>query len=204
MTRIKLCGLRRVCEVEWANELRPDYVGFVLSPGYRRSVTPETARVMKAALSPSVRAVGVFTGEKPETVARLLNDGLIDAAQLHAGEDEAYIARLHVLTDRPLIKAFRVRSADDVRAAGRIHTDMVLLDSGTGTGKAFDWTLLAAANRPYILAGGLDPERVGAATAALRPWGVDVSSGIETDGVKDRAKMAAFVTAVRGADGESG
>lgn len=200
MTKIKLCGLRRMCEIKWANQLRPDYVGFVLSPGYRRTISPEQAAELKAALSPGIRAVGVFVDAPVETVTRFLRSGSIDAAQLHGSEDDEYIARLQRAAGRPIIRAFRVRAAADAEAARHCRADLVLLDSGAGTGAAFDWSLAAGVKRDYLLAGGLACENVAAAVRALHPWGVDVSSGIETDGLKDREKMAAFVAAVRKED----
>lgn len=202
MTKIKLCGLTRPCDIETANVLRPDYIGFVFAKKSRRYVTPESADGLKKMLSPEIKTVGVFVREEPEAVAKLLNSGLLDAAQLHGGEDEDYIRHLRILTDKTLIKAFRIDSAEDIAAAERCGADCVLLDSGDGgTGTVFDWELLRQIKRPYFLAGGLSPENVGGAVRTLRPCGVDVSSGIETDGYKDQKKMAAFVAAVRKEDG---
>ncbi len=200
MTRIKLCGLSRPCDVEAANALKPDYIGFVFASSSRRYVTPRQAAELKKLLSPEIAAVGVFVGEAPEIVAELLNSGVIDAAQLHGEEDGGYIRRLRQLTDRPLIRAFRIRRAQDAEMAGSSRADYVLLDSGAGTGNVFDWQLVQRIRRPYFLAGGLNPENAERAVKLLRPFAVDVSSGIETDGRKDRRKMAAFVAAVRRAD----
>ncbi len=200
MTRIKLCGLSRPCDIEEANALKPDYIGFVFAPASRRYVTPRQAAELKKLLSPEIAAVGVFVGEAPEIVAELLNSGVIDAAQLHGEEDGGYIRRLRQLTDRPLIRAFRIRRAQDAEMAGSSRADYVLLDSGAGTGNVFDWQLVQRIRRPYFLAGGLNPENAERAVKLLRPFAVDVSSGIETDGRKDRRKMAAFVAAVRRAD----
>ena len=132
-----------------------------------------------------------------KVVAALLNAGVIDIAQLHGHEDEAYLAGLRQLTDKPLIKAFRIRSAEDAVQAQASSAEMILLDAGAGNGKTFDWDWLAAVTRPYFLAGGLNPENVSRAVAKLHPYAVDVSSGVETDGVKDAIKMRAFVRAVR-------
>ena len=200
MTRIKLCGLSRPCDIEEANALKPDYIGFVFAPESRRYVTPRQAAELKGLLSPEIAAVGVFVGEAPEIVAELLNSGVIDAAQLHGEEDGGYIRRLRQLTDRPLIRAFRIRRVQDAEMAESSSADYVLLDSGAGTGRAFDWQWVRRMQRPFFLAGGLDPENVEMAVKLLRPFAVDVSSGIETDGRKDRRKMAAFVAAVRRAD----
>ena len=154
-------------------------------------------------LNPGIIPVGVFVNETPETVAALLDRGIIDIAQLHGNEDEAYIRRLRQLTTKPLIQAFRVDTPADVAAAQASTADYVLLDSGAGgTGTCFDWSLLQDIQRPYFLAGGLTPENVGGAVATLHPYAVDVSSGIETDGAKDKEKMTQFVRAVRGVPGK--
>lgn len=198
MTKIKLCGLSRPCDIETANRLLPEYIGFVFAPKSKRYVLPETAAALKRLLHPSIQAVGVFVREEPEQVARLLRDGIIDIAQLHGGEDAAYVRVLRRLTDRPILQAFRVDSAADVAAAQKSEADMILLDAGAGgTGTAFDWTLLRDIRRPYFLAGGLHPGNVREAVERLSPYAVDVSSGIETDGRKDADKMEAFMRAVR-------
>lgn len=200
MTRIKLCGLCRPCDIEAANQLRPDYIGFVFASGSKRYVSPEQAGEFKKMLNPEIRAVGVFVDETPEKVAELLNTGVIDMAQLHGSEDEAYLGRLRRLSQKPVIQAFRVELAEDAAKAEQSGADFVLLDSGAGTGKAFDWELIRNVQRPYFLAGGLDSGNVADGVRLLRPFAVDVSSGIETHGVKDKHKMAAFVAAVRKED----
>ncbi len=197
MTKIKLCGLSRREDIETANALQPEFIGFVFAKNSRRYVAPARAQVLKSALAPGIRAVGVFVDEAPATVAALLNGGIIDLAQLHGGEDAAYIRALRQMTDRPIWQAFRVRTRADIEQANASEADLVLLDAGAGTGSAFDWRLPAHIKRPYFLAGGLDAENVAGAIRLLRPCGVDVSSGIETGGVKDPKKMAAFVAAVR-------
>ena len=200
MTKIKLCGLSRICDIEEANLLQPDYIGFVFAKKSRRCVTPEQAGELKKLLRPEIRAVGVFVNEEPEAVAALLNRGVIDLAQLHGSEDAEYIRRLRDLTDGPLIQAFRIRSKEDLSRAAASAADEILLDAGAGTGTVFDWSLLRNMERRYFLAGGLNPENVREAIRDLHPHGVDVSSGIETDALKDRTKMAAFVSAVREED----
>lgn len=200
MTRIKLCGLSRPCDITAANTLRPEYIGLVFAPKSKRHVTREQAAALKRQLAPGIMAVGVFVDETPQTVADLLNSGIIDMAQLHGGEDEAYISNLRRLTSKPIIKAFRIKTADDIAQAAESSADHVLLDSGAGTGEVFDWQLIRSIKRPYFLAGGLAPGNVGAAIRALHPFAVDVSSGIETDGRKDQTKMAAFIAAVRKED----
>ena len=198
MTKIKFCGLSRICDAEAANELMPSYAGFVFAEGSRRMITPETAVLLRAALDPAIPAVGVFVDEDIRTIARLLNAGTIDLAQLHGHEDDIYIDSLRTLTDRPVIQAFRVKTSRDAAMAERSRADYILLDAGAGKGEVFDWSLVREIRRPFFLAGGLTPDNVEEAVAALHPFAVDVSSGIETDGVKDREKMRAFAAAVRG------
>ena len=203
MTKIKLCGLTRPCDIEWVNALAPDYIGFVFARKSRRYVPPMNARELRDKLDPSIQAVGVFVNEAPEVVADLLNTGVIDLAQLHGGEDEDYIKALRKLTDRPLIQAFRVENTADLERARQSTADHVLLDSGAGgTGTAFDWSVLKDFDRPFFLAGGLGQDNVVRAIKAVHPFAVDVSSGIETDGVKDHKKMTAFVSAARKAHQE--
>lgn len=198
MTKIKFCGLSRECDMEAANKLRPDYVGFVFAENSRRYVTPERAERLKRLLDPGIMAVGVFVNEAPEKVAELLDKRIIDLAQLHGQENEDYIARLRRLTERPLIKAFRIDSAEDTEKAAGSSADYILLDSGKGgTGSRFDWRLIANFPRPYFLAGGLAVENVSEALKMPMLYALDVSSGIESKGVKDTDKMAAFVAAVR-------
>ena len=198
MTKIKFCGLTRPEDIAAANALQPEYIGFVFVAKSKRAVSREMAAALKAQLSPQIQAVGVFVNEAPETVAGLLNDGILDLAQLHGQEDETYIRHLRKLTNKPLVQAFRVTDVASLAKAGKSPADLILLDSGAGgTGTAFDWTLLDKFERPYFLAGGLGPNTVGNAVKRFHPYAVDVSSGIETAGKKDPAKMAAFVAAVR-------
>lgn len=197
MTKIKLCGLSRPCDIEVANRLKPEYIGFVFVPKRKRNVSPEQASELKQLLAPELKAVGVFVNETPENVASLLRNGVIDLAQLHGDESEDYIKQLRTLTDKPVIKAFRVETEQDIAEAEHSTADYILLDSGAGTGRVFDWGLLRNFPRPYFLAGGLSVDNVEHAIKQLHPFAVDVSSGIETDGAKDKEKMAAFVAAVR-------
>lgn len=197
MTQIKLCGLSRPCDIEDANELKPEYIGFVFDPKSRRYVTPQTAAELKQLLSPEIQAVGVFVNEDAEKIADLLHRGIIGVAQLHGDEDEDYISHLKQLTDKPIIKAFRIETAGDIADIEQCSADHILLDSGAGTGAVFDWMLIQGIRRPYFLAGGLGIDNAENAVEQLKPYAVDVSSGIETDGLKDKTKMAQFVAAIR-------
>lgn len=197
MTKIKFCGLTRLSDIEAANKLKPEYIGFVFWPRSKRLVTRGQAAELKEGLDPAIKAVGVFVDEDIEVVKALLNDDIIDIAQLHGNEAEDYIKELKNKSGKQVIKAFKIRSEDDLKLAEESSADMVLLDSGMGTGKTFDWDLIGSVSRPYFLAGGLGVDNAEEAVRKLHPYALDVSSGIETDGVKDEVKMAAFANAVR-------
>ena len=200
MTRIKLCGLSRTQDIEAANRLKPDYIGFVFAAKSKRRVSPLKATELKSRLDPEIKAVGVFLDDDLDAVAAMMNLGIVDLVQLHGSEDEEYIEKLRTITDKPVIKAFIINSAEDVTRAEASTADYILLDGGKGEGKAFDWSLLKNIRRPYFLAGGLNPGNAADAVRELRPFSVDVSTGIETDGKKDEEKMTAFVSAVREGD----
>ena len=193
MTRIKFCGLSRKVDILAANELLPDYIGFVLWPQSRRYVSPERAEELRKMLDPGILTVGVFVDEKPEVIASLAEAGIVDIVQLHGHEDDDYINILRGLTSKEIIKVFH---GGDIISAQDSTADYVLLDSGMGTGRVFDWSAITIM-RPYFLAGGLTPDNVRLAIDTLMPFAVDVSSGIETEGIKDKAKMTAFIEAVR-------
>ncbi|MBQ1507007.1 MAG: phosphoribosylanthranilate isomerase [Ruminococcus sp.] len=200
MTKIKMCGLSRVQDIEAVNEIKPDYIGFVFAAKSKRRVSPLKATELKSKLKSDIKAVGVFLDDDLDMVASMLNLGIVDLVQLHGSEDEEYISKLREITDKPIIKAFVINSAEDVSRAEKSSADYILLDGGKGEGRVFDWSLLAEIKRPYFLAGGLNPGNAGAAVASLQPFAVDVSTGLETDGVKDKEKMTAFAEAVRKAD----
>lgn len=198
MTKIKFCGLSRICDIEAANEILPDYIGFVFAKKSRRYVSPETAERLRAQLRPEIRTVGVFVNESPVYIADLRNRGVMDIVQLHGNETDADIAALRQLCGATVIRAFRVRDMSDAARALESSADAVLLDAAVpGAGQVFDWQLIRGFARPYFLAGGLCPENAAEAVSRLHPDVLDVSSGIETDGYKDPEKMRRFAAAVR-------
>lgn len=197
MTKIKMCGLSRIEDIEAANAIKPDYIGFVFAEISKRRVSALEASKLKSKLDPDIKAVGVFLDDKLDFVASMLNLGIVDVVQLHGSEDEEYIEKVREITNKPIIKAFIIRSKEDVERAEKSTADYILLDGGKGEGKVFDWSLLKDIKRPYFLAGGLNPVNASDAVKALKPYAVDVSTGIETDGVKDKEKMTAFADAVR-------
>ena len=197
MTKIKFCGLRTFEDIHAVNEILPEYVGFVFAPKSKRYVSPETAEKLRGALSKKICAVGVFVNENFQTVGELLNAGIIDAAQLHGNETDDYIKNLRGVTNKTIIQAFQIKSANDITATEKSIADFILVDAGAGDGKTFDWRLLKNFRREYFLAGGLNPENISDAIELLQPFAVDVSSGIETDGRKNFGKMKLFADTVR-------
>ena len=199
--KIKLCGMFRDCDIDYVNEAMPDYVGFiVMFPKSHRNIDLETAMRLKKRLSPSIKSVAVSVNAPVEKFAEFAQSGIADLLQLHGSENAEYIAKLRRLTDVPLIKAVKVTEFNDILKAQELDVDFLLLDSGTGTGKAFDHSLIdrERITKPFFLAGGLTPENVREAALRVNPYGVDMSSGIETDKVKDREKILAAVKAIRG------
>ena len=198
MAKIKLCGLTRLCDIEAVNEAKPDYIGFVFAKS-RRQVTPEQAATLKAALSPDIQSVGVFVDASMKEIAALLQKGIIDIAQLHGRETEEDIQALKQLApETKIIKAIRVESADDIASWQNSNADFLLLDNGAGgTGKVFDWQQIPEIRKPFFLAGGLHRGNVLAGIHQTNPYAVDISSGIETDGLKDRDKILEIVRMVR-------
>lgn len=198
MTCVKICGLRRKEDIVYVNAYRPDYAGFILSKPFKRYVNEKDLSQMKEMLDPSIRAVGVFVDETAEYIMEYLKHGYIDLVQLHGSEpDELILTLKQAYPDVPVIRSFEVKNEETLHSANRSPADIVLLDSGKGSGRTFAWELLKDMKRPYILAGGLNPSNVAEAVKTLHPFGVDTSSGVETDGVKDETKIRDFISAAR-------
>ena len=200
MTKIKLCGLRRIEDIGFVNELMPDYIGFVFYKKSKRYTAPENAYILRQKLKSEITPVGVFVDEKIDTILSLIKSKIIDAVQLHGNEDNDYISELRKHSDCIIIKAFKIKTQNDIELANKSLADIVLLDSGEGSGKLFDHSLINNINRQYFLAGGLTPQNVDSAIELLHPFGVDASSSLETNEFKDKDKMTAFIEAVRKAD----
>ena len=200
-TKIKICGLKRPEDVEIINEVQPDYCGFVIDfPKSHRSIPHEEVEKLTAMIKGKPISVGVFVNAPAETVVKLLQSRVIRMAQFHGNEDDDYIKKIRYNTKAKLIKAFRIRSAQDLEAAKQSAADYVLLDNGTGTGEAFDWTLITDLGRPYFLAGGLNAENLPEAIHAFHPFAVDISSGVETDRLKDPDRIRRVMQIVRSTD----
>jgi phosphoribosylanthranilate isomerase len=204
-TRIKICGITRVEDALAACAAGADALGFVFHPPSPRNVAPNNAREIVAALPPFVCAVGLFVDREADAIERILENVPLDMLQFHGDEAPELCARF----GRPYLKAVRMRPEVDLLEYARRFGDArgLLLDafvSGThgGTGTRFDWRLVPAnLPMPIVLSGGLTPENVGEAVQALRPWAVDVSSGVEAHkGIKDAQRMRDFIAGVRRAD----
>ncbi len=184
-------------DIQYANIAAPDYIGFILNyPKSHRNIPLDTAKRLKSMLSGKIKAVGVFVDAPTEYVLEALRRGIIDMVQLHGNEDEEYIRALKKAAGGvEVIKAVKVTSAEDIRGT---CADFLLLDNGKGTGQRFDHTLIdrGRLTKPFFLAGGITPENINEA-AALSPYAVDMSGGIETNGVKDKEKMLAAVNKIR-------
>lgn len=200
MTAIKFCGLRREEDISFVNSLEAEFCGFIMSPKFWRYVAPEDVLKLRSNLNPKTKVVGVFVDEDVSYVAGVINDGIIDIAQLHGSESEEYINELRKKTNGKAVitKVFLIKSDEDISKAKVSSADYVLLDSGVGgTGETFDWELIKNIGRDYFLAGGLNSENVKGAVERFNPFAVDVSSGVETDKVKDFKKMEAFAKSAR-------
>ena len=213
MQKIKLCGMMKPCDIEYANRVKPDLVGFIFA-NTRRKISAAQAKQFREALDAEIPAVGVFVNEDISVITSLVQNGCIDLIQLHGEEDADYIRRLREVCDVPVIKAVKVQTVEQIRQAAALPVDYLLLDTYRkgvlgGTGEAFDWELLREAKivagdtaegelfgKPYFLAGGLHAGNLREA-AALGSYGLDVSSGIETDGSKDFTKMVEVMEMVR-------
>ena len=197
MVKVKICGLTRLCDINAVNAAMPDYVGFVFAES-RRKVSGRQAAELRERLAKEIIPVGVFVDEDVRHVILMAIGGIIDAIQLHGTENEDYIKRLKEMTGKPVIKAVSVEKAGDVQKWAQTSADYLLLDSkGGGTGRTFDWSLIGQTDKPYFLAGGLYEASIIEAIEQTRPFAVDVSSGVETDGLKDPAKINDFIRRVR-------
>ena len=202
MTKIKICGLSRVEDIEAANQFKPDYIGFVFAEGSKRRVTKEQAARLKAALDPAILAVGVFVNAPVSEVQELCCEKIIDIVQLHGDEDESYISELKNAISNPVIKAIRVQSTEQLILADSLPCDTLLLDSFNaeqygGTGKSFDYTLIPRLKHSFFLAGGLNADNIIFAIDTCHPEVIDISGGVETNGVKDPEKIRTIIELVR-------
>ena len=206
--KIKMCGLRRPDDIIYANECLPEYIGFVFAES-RRKVSGREAKKLGEQLDPSIKKVGVFVNEPLRSLISISEEAGLDIIQLHGDEGEEYIKEVKHETGKELWKAVRVRMVKDIQEAQRLPADKLLLDSFSeesygGTGKVMDFAVLDQADirKPYFIAGGLTVENLPEILKKAEPYGIDISSGIETEGVKDREKMLKVIQCVRGGKDE--
>ena len=204
--KIKFCGIRRLEDVAAVNLCQQDYMGMILSGGFRRSISQEQAQRLVQEKSDAIAAVGVFVNESSEIICRMAEQLHLQVIQLHGNESAEQIQTLQQKTGLPVWKALRIGTLEELEAAGTNPADCLILEGKTGagiggTGVCADWELLArhSWNRSFFLAGGLQPENVLEAIATVSPTGVDFSSGIEEDGVKSLRRMKQLMTLIRGA-----
>jgi phosphoribosylanthranilate isomerase len=200
MPHVKLCGITRPEDAELAASVDAWAIGFILWPQSKRKADPAVAAGIARTMRRRLELVGVFVNPTLDEVVHATEAIGLTYVQLHGDEGPAFCAAVAQRTGARVIKALGIKSGADMREIERFHTDFHMLDTGRGTGKTWDWGLAAQRHSqvPVILAGGLTPENVGEAIAAVRPWGVDVASGVEAEpGIKDPAKVEAFVAAAR-------
>lgn len=186
MSKIKICGLRREQDIDYVNELKPDFIGFILTAGFGRSITRETAKTLKARLSGDIIAVGVFVNEGADVINSFIEQGIINIAQLHGSEGVELCESINA----PVIKFLKCDGGVEEKIAEYENAvDYFLFDSGTGTGNTFDWSKIPKTEKPFFLAGGLGAENLKKAIKEINPYAVDLSSSVETDGFKDFDKI---------------
>ena len=206
--KVKICGLHREEDICCVNAYLPDYIGFVFYPKSKRYVTEEQAQKLKEKLDPRIRAVGVFVNADPDEVIALLQKNIIDIAQLHGQESEEQLRKIREQTGKPVIRAVKVTEETNLQEAYQTDADYILLDNGMGSGKPFPWDVILKqlaqealqekiCRKPFFLAGGISPENMERAAEAFRPYALDLSSSVETDGVKDPEKIRKLMETIR-------
>lgn len=201
MVKLKICGMVQEQDIAAVNTVLPDYAGFVFAQSKRR-IDGRKAKALKAGLDPFIKAVGVFVNEDIKNIQELCSSGVIDLIQLHGDENEEYIKELKKCTSNKIIKAVRVRDAQDIKRAAGSLCDYLLLDAYQdgkygGIGRTFDWSVIPKLEKPFFLAGGIDSGNIARAIGLYDPYCIDVSSGVETDGYKDPEKISAIAVRIR-------
>ena len=203
MTKIKICGIRRKVDAEYLNEFMPDYAGFILSKPFWRCIDMMQLQKINDMLSPRIKRVGVFVNESAEYILQYAP--LLDVIQLHGDENEDLILELKSKTNCEVWKAIRVQTIDEIKSACNLSADKLLIDSyskGTygGSGKVANWDLVKQAKitKPFFLAGGISIENCEQAIKEVNPFGLDISSSVETDKLKDKYKIREIIEKIKG------
>ena len=206
MVKLKICGMRRFEDIEMANRYKPDYIGFVFAESPRK-VSYEQAKELSGLLSDDIVPVGVFVNDHMKLIVNLFKDGIIEMAQLHGDEDEKYIRNLKDKSIEetgkqiPVINAIEIKEGadydDELLKWRDSASDYFILDSGKGSCKTFDWSLIDKESEFFknsiFLAGGLNSENLALAIEEFNPFTVDLSSSVETDGFKDEKKIKEII-----------
>ncbi len=201
MVKVKICGLKSPEDLTFVNKYQPEYIGFVFAIS-KRQIQDTQAAYLKELLDKKIQAVGVFVNEPMEHIIKLCRDKVIDLVQLHGDEDEAYILKLKNLISNPIIKAVRVQRAGQIEAMQKLPFNHLLLDTYSkyqygGSGVTFDRGLIPDNCKPFFLAGGLNKDNILESIKDCRPYCVDISSGVETEGKKDEKKIKEIIELVR-------
>lgn len=199
MVKIKICGIRRLEDVRIVNKYKPDYIGFVFADS-KRKVSSSLAKKLRENLDSDIIPVGVFVDSSLDEILKIFDEGTIDIAQLHGRESEEFILELKEKSNGELkiIKAIEMSEKIDLKEYENSHSDYLLLDSGKGSGKTFDWNLIGCdLKKDFFLAGGLSSSNVGEAIDEFKPYAVDLSSSLETDGFKDENKIREIMEVIK-------
>ena len=189
MAKIKICGLRRDEDIKIVNRYKPDYAGFIINfPKSFRSISIDELKILTTKLDPSIQSAGVFVDEEINNVIECFK--YVDIVQLHGHESDDYIRTIQKYG--PVIKAFEIRSIEDINNALSSPANYILLDQGKGSGQTFDWSLIPSITRPFFLAGGITLDNI-EDTKNIHPYAIDVSSSVETDKVKDELKVKEMI-----------
>ncbi|WP_100065269.1 phosphoribosylanthranilate isomerase [Miniphocaeibacter massiliensis] len=194
MTKVKICGIKTLEDIEIVNELNPDYIGFVFAKS-KRQIDKKKALELKERLNKNIKVVGVFVNSDITEIEDICNKDIIDIIQLHGDEDNNYIKLLKSKCSKIVIKAVSIKNRNTFTD---YNSDYLLLDNGKGgTGEMFNWEDTPEIKKPFFLAGGLNKNNVLEGIEKLKPFGVDTSSGVETEGKKDKDKIYEFIRRVR-------
>ncbi len=200
--KIKICGLMSLNDIDCVNEAMPDFIGFIFASKSKRKISFEQAFEMKKALNNNIKSVGVFVDEKIENITYAVNNGLIDLIQLHGKENKDYIKELRTKVNNPIIKAFKaddnLKNNINAAAADYVLIDSINETSFGGTGKTFDWGIIPETDKKIFLAGGLNAQNILKAINMVHPYCVDINSGVETNGRKDKNKITEIIQIIKG------
>lgn len=197
-TKIKICGIKTLADADCLNTYKPDYTGFVFWAHSHRYLDLDEAWRLRERLDDSIKSAGVYVDEDINIVAEAARRRIIDVIQLHGHEDNEYIRKIKDITGLPVIKAIKIEGSDSLKNVDHLDADYILFDSGMGSGKTFDWqSIKVNISKPYFIAGGINAENVENAIDIFKPFGVDLSSSVETDKKKDPDKIRQVIQAVR-------